>query len=132
MSYFFPEVYNLRNYLKRINEINNSIDNFNVSDSMKSRLKNNLLSKFNSNSLNWNITSSEDIHNLIELAKDQDSHWYDIFYSPYFYIPFIGTTFITTCYFFPEYTVYPVLNYFGIPINQTWEEIWHWFFPDYT
>jgi hypothetical protein len=111
----------------RIKDINSQIDNMSISDSMKSRLKSNLIIKFNNSSLNWNISSSEDIHNLIELSKLQDRHWYDMFTSPYFYIPFIASTFVTGCYFFPEYTIYPILSYFGIPVNQTWEEIWRWF-----
>jgi hypothetical protein len=101
LGYFFPEVLETRKYLIRVKEISTQIDNSNLSESMKSRLKNNLISKFNSSTLNWNISSSEDIHNLIELSKDK--HWYDMFRSPYFYIPFITSTFVTGCYFFNFY-----------------------------
>jgi hypothetical protein len=52
LSYFFPEILETRKYLMRIKDINSHIDNLNVSDSMKSRLRDKYISKFNSSSLN--------------------------------------------------------------------------------
>jgi hypothetical protein len=127
LSIFYPELIETRKYLTRIREINSHIDNLNISDSMKSRLKSNLISKYNSSSLNWSITNSEDIETLLNLADSSTKSWYDMFTSPYFYYTFAATFCLTGCYFFPEYTIYPVMSYFGLPVNQTWEEIWRWF-----
>jgi hypothetical protein len=55
------------------------------------------------------------------MIKDNDKHWYDFIYSPYFYVPLSIFTIGVSSYYYPEYTVYPVLSYFGLPIS--WEQL---------
>ena len=47
LSYFYPELLDTRKFLMRVKEINSQIDNLNLSESTKSKLKNNLISRFN-------------------------------------------------------------------------------------